>query len=450
MSVPYVRKSIKMDFVLDDALKIANNIIYSKTQRNLTDIETAIIRGAWHKQDYGEIAEENNYTLSYISQDVAPKLWKLLSEGLGEKVKKNNFKEALKRCFQDNSIAKENVPLQDNFGKEESLIITDNYINRPPVESMCYQEISQPGALIRIKAPWKMGKTCLMNKIFDSAVKQSYKTVHLNLLQADECTIKSLDKLLRWLCSSISRRLKLKNNIADFWDEDSSSNDNCTAYFEDYILANIDTTLVLGLDNVDRVFKYQEVAADFFGLLRSWYEDAKFLDDWKKLRLIVAHSTEVYIPLNINQSPFNVGLPIELPEFNLEQVQELAKQYELDKDCILIEKLMAIVGGHPYLLHKAFTDIKNQPKVKIDEFLQTAATEAGLYRNHLLKISQDLQQDSKLIAAMKNVIEEYQPVRIDSEQAFKLHSMGLVHWCGNKIEPRCNLYRLYLHDCLLA
>ena len=439
-----------MEFTLDEALKIANQLIYPQIQRNLTDVETAIIRGAWYKKDYGEIAEENNYTLSYISQDVAPKLWKLLSEALGEKVKKNNFKEALKRCLQDNSNIKENLLLQDNFGKEESLIITDNYINRPPVESICYQDILQPGALIRIKASWKMGKTCLMNKIFDSATKHNYKTVHLNLLQADECTIKSLDKLLRWLCSSISRRLKLKNHVADFWDADSSSNDNCTAYFEDDILANIDTPLVLGLDNVDRVFKYQEVAADFFGLLRSWYEDAKFIDEWKKLRLIVAHSTEVYIPLNINQSPFNVGLPIELPEFNLEQVEDLAKQYGLDQDCILIEKIMAIVGGHPYLLHKAFTNIKNQPKVKLDEFLQTAATEAGLYRNHLRKISQDLQQDAKLVAAMKNVVEEKQPVRINSEEAFKLHSMGLVHWCGNKIEPRCNLYRLYLHDCLLA
>jgi hypothetical protein len=439
-----------MDFILDEALKIANNLIYAKTQRNLTDVETAIIRGAWHKQDYGQIAEENNYTLSYISQDVAPKLWKLLSEVLGEKVKKNNFKEALKRHFISSSTCKENVPLQGNLDKQESLIITNRYINRPPVESTCYQEILQSGALIRIKAPWKMGKTCLMNNIFDFATKQSYKTVHLNMLQASECTIKSLDKLLRWLCSSISRRLKLKNHVADFWDADSSSNDNCTAYFEDYILANIDTPLVLGLDNVDRVFKYQEFAADFFGLLRSWYEDAKFLDDWKKLRLIVAHSTEVYIPLNINQSPFNVGLPVELPEFNIEQVQDLARQYGLEQDSILIEKLMAIVGGHPYLLHKAFTNIKNQSNVTLDEFLQTAATEAGLYRNHLRKISQDLQQDDKLIAAMRNVVEEKQPVRIDSEQAFKLHSMGLVHWCGNKIEPRCNLYRLYLHDCLLA
>ena len=66
------------------------------------------------------------------------------------------------------------------------------------------------------------------------------------------------------------------------------------------------------------------------------------------------------------------------------------------------------------------------------------------------KIYTHLQQDSKLIAAMKNVVEEHRPVRIDSEEAFKLHSMGLVRWCGNEVEPRCNLYRLYLHDYLSA
>lgn len=436
-----------MNFDLNEALKIANNLMYAQIQRNLTDVETAIIKGAWHKQDYGKIAEENKYTLSYISQDVAPKLWKLLSEVVGEKVKKNNFKEALKRHLLSSSTCQENN-LQDNYVKQESLIIDDAYINRPPVESLCYEEILQPGALICIKASWKMGKTSLMNKIFDYGKKQNLKTVPLNLLQADDCTIKNLDKFLRWLCCSISRRLKLENHVADFWDHDSSSNDNCTAYFEDYILANIDTPLVLGLDNVDRVFKYQEVAADFFGLLRSWYEDAKFINDWKKLRLIVAHSTEVYIPLHINQSPFNVGLPIDLPEFNIEQVQDLAIHHGLHKDYILIEKIMAIVGGHPYLLHQAFGNIKNHP-TNLDEFLQTAVTEAGLYRNHLRKISTDLQQDEKLAAAMKNVVEKNQPVRIDSEEAFKLHSMGLVRWCGNEVEPRCNLYRLYFKNSLV-
>lgn len=48
------------------------------------------------------------------------------------------------------------------------------------------------------------------------------------------------------------------------------------------------------------------------------------------MRLVVIHSTEVYVTLQLNQSPFsNVGFPIELPNFNSEQVQELAKRYGL-------------------------------------------------------------------------------------------------------------------------
>ena len=42
------------------------------------------------------------------------------------------------------------------------------------------------------------------------------------------------------------------------------------AYFEDYLLPEIDTPLVLGMDEVDRVFQYTDIVDDFFGLLRAW------------------------------------------------------------------------------------------------------------------------------------------------------------------------------------
>ena len=40
------------------------------------------------------------------------------------------------------------------------------YVERPPIESDCCQQILQPGALIRIKAPEKMGKTLSENTIY--------------------------------------------------------------------------------------------------------------------------------------------------------------------------------------------------------------------------------------------------------------------------------------------
>ncbi|MEO0683863.1 MAG: hypothetical protein AAFY76_02120, partial [Cyanobacteria bacterium J06649_11] len=61
-----------MNFNLDEAIKIANQLIYYKFKRNLTDVEIIILKGAWNKEEYDAIAAKNQYATSYISQDVAP------------------------------------------------------------------------------------------------------------------------------------------------------------------------------------------------------------------------------------------------------------------------------------------------------------------------------------------------------------------------------------------
>ena len=320
------------------------------------------------------------------------------------------------------------------------------YVDRPPIESQCYQEIVRPGALIRIKAPQKMGKTRLINQILDYATARKYRTVRLNLMEPDRETIADLNKFLRWFCCRVTRLLGLEHQVDDRWDEGAGSNDNCNAYFEDCILPNKDSPLVLGLDNVDRLFPYEKVAPDFFSLLRSWYEDANVMDVWKKLRLVIAHSTHDYIPLNINKSPFNVGLPIELPEFNRDQVKRLAERYKIKAK--VVEELMAMVGGHPDLVQEAFIEMKNHPEMKLVDMLRSAPTEAGLYDRHLRERLEYLQKDASLAGVMKMVVEANEPVRVEPDQGFKLHSMGLVRKCDNEVEPRCNLYRLYFRDRL--
>ncbi|NES24433.1 MAG: protein kinase [Symploca sp. SIO3E6] len=322
------------------------------------------------------------------------------------------------------------------------------YIERPPIEAQCYEAILQPGALIRIKAPKQMGKTWLMDKILGDAAREGYKTVPLNLLRADHSVIAHLDKFLRWFCARVSRQLQLPNQLADFWDEDLGSNDNCMSYFEEYLLAKIDTPLVLGLDNVDRVFPYHTVAPDFFGLLRACHEAGNRGEIWQNLRLVVAHSTEIYIPLNVNQSPFNVGLPIELPEFSPEQVQELALKHQLDCNEAQLEQLREMIGGHPDLVQQAFAYLRDYPDTKLEDILAVAPTEAGLYNRHLREHLLALQQDAKLAVAMKKIVNSTSPVRVEVEEAFKLQSMGLVHKQGNEVMPSCLLYRLYFRDRL--
>jgi len=319
------------------------------------------------------------------------------------------------------------------------------YVERPPIELDCYEEILQPGALIRIKAPRQMGKTSLMARIVNHAKEQGYQAIPLNFQRADSQLFTNLDQFLRWFCEQVGRKLKQLKQIDDYW-VGSGSKGKCTAYFEECLLEEIETPLVLGLDEVDRVFPHRQVADDFFALLRSWYESARYGDFtselWEKLRLVVVHSTEVYVPLDINQSPFNVGKNVELLEFNAAQVEDLARRYGLNWADSQIEQLMSLVGGHPYLVRKAFYHLRRQD-LTVEELLQLAPTEAGIYSDHLRRHLLNLQHYPQLEVALRRVVIKNSSVELESELAFKLDSMGLVKLQGNEVMPRCDLYRHY-------
>ncbi|NJM67824.1 MAG: serine/threonine protein kinase [Acaryochloris sp. RU_4_1] len=325
------------------------------------------------------------------------------------------------------------------------------YIERPPIEERCHTAIQQPGALIRIKAPRQMGKTSLIVRVFDQARSHSYQTVLLNLQLAGREVFTSLYQFLQWFCLSITQTLQLPNRLGEYWDDQFPSNYNCTAYFEKYLLREMGSPLVLGLDELDYMFPHAEIARDFFGLLRGWYEQARYGDEngalWSNLRLIVGHSTEVYIPLNVNQSPFNVGLPIELPEFNAEQVGKLAQQYGLSWDVTQTKQLMELVGGHPFLTCRAL-DYLTQEKIALDQLAAIAVTEAGSYRDHLHRHLLHLEEHPELATTFSQVVTASAPVKLLPELAFKLHSMGLVCLQGNHGIPRCYLYRQYFKNCL--
>ncbi|HEY9849050.1 MAG TPA: AAA-like domain-containing protein [Leptolyngbyaceae cyanobacterium] len=325
------------------------------------------------------------------------------------------------------------------------------YIERNPIETRCYETITQPGALIRIKAPRQMGKTSLMARILHHAEQQGSKAIALSLQLANKRVFASSDKFLQWFCASVGQELGMLEQVTNCWElaEMIGSNQCCKAFFERYLLPGIPTTLTLGLDEVDRVFESPEIADDFFGLLRALHEEAKRRDIWKKFRLIVVHSTEVYIPLDINKSPFNVGLPIELPELNAVQVQELARRHGLNwSENHLGEKLMNLVGGHPYLVRLAMYHIARQD-ITLDRLVEEAITEVGIYSDHLRRHLWNLEKYPDLMLAMKDVVTAAQGVRLRSDLAFKLTSMGLVKLEGNHCVARCNLYQQYFRDRLI-
>ncbi|MEO0350549.1 MAG: AAA-like domain-containing protein [Cyanobacteria bacterium P01_A01_bin.15] len=141
------------------------------------------------------------------------------------------------------------------------------------------------------------------------------------------------------------------------------------------------------------------------------------------------------------------GHRLQLDEFSAEQVQGLAQRYGLSASSSQTEALMALVGGHPYLIRKALYHLRRDD-LSINALTETAATEAGIYSDHLRRHLYVLQDYPQLAEAFRQVVTKRRPVDIDAESAFKLESMGLVTLSGNQASPLCEIYREYFQEHL--
>ncbi|MGL5794511.1 MAG: AAA-like domain-containing protein [Waterburya sp.] len=331
------------------------------------------------------------------------------------------------------------------------------YIDRPILESLSYEAIGQPGALLNIRAPKQMGKTSLMTRILAYARTQGDRTVSLNLQLADAEILQNLKRLLQWFCARVSQQLDLPNRrsakrIAEFWDNSLGSKSNATDYFRDILLANLDRPLVIGIDELNQLFAYPDIASEFFLLLRTWSEQAKarVVDNnpWQKLRLVTVHSTEILMPSAINLSLLNTGLVIELTEFTPAQVQELAERWEQEINEQQIEQLITLLGGHPYRLQLAFYYLQQQT-ITLEELLENSEIIFTIYyANHLQQQWWNLQRYPNLLLSFTQIVRQLTPVDCTAEQASQLYKMGLVHLQGSQVSLACELFRPFFRERL--
>ncbi|WP_293225471.1 MULTISPECIES: AAA-like domain-containing protein [unclassified Microcoleus] len=357
-------------------------------------------------------------------------------------------------------FAKYKPELVSNKLKETCGISPDNleevkfyYVERD-CERKCYDKILEDGALIRIKAPQKMGKTLLVDRILDRASEAGYKTALLSFEDSDSEVLGDYRKLLQWLCVTLADLLDLEDKLVEHWNDTLGGiNPNVTKYLERYLFKDFDQPLVLVLEKVDLVFEQATFNVDFCRLLRAWHDTAKRNDRrsaiWKKIRLIVVHATEVYSSLDINSSPLaGVGFTPPLPDFTVDEVKQLARQYrhnwlsEAD-----IQQLMVMFGGYPYLVQTAFAYLQTSESC-LTKLLEISPTAQSPFINHLRELLGKLEECPELIEVYRELVKKNQPMILKTHQTFKLESMGLLRVKNNDCFPRCDLYRQYFSQCL--
>jgi hypothetical protein len=431
----------------EEALEIIEQIL---PPGSLTAAQELVFRRSWLGEEYPAIAREAGYDYSYI-RDIGAQLWRSLSKALKEPVKKKNFRALLQQRFNlqplllkqasvSNSTILPDVP---EFPGGAVRLHSQFYIEHPTVQAKAYTEISKPGSLLRVKASQRMGKSSLLLRIIDRAKTLNYNTVNLDFKQTDSDIFSSLDRFLRWFCTHVSQQLEIEPRLSQYWQKETGSKVSCTLYWTRYLLVQLNAPLLLSFNEFDFILtEHPKLTWEFLMLLQSWHEEARQSNVLQKLRLVIVHSTDIYISPQLGLASLNtIGYPIELPELNLSQVQTLAQKYGLNwATSNSSQRLIDLVGGQPYLLQLALYHLW-AGGLTLDQLLQEAPTLTGIYSDHLQSLLVTLQSNPDLANGLEQVIRDGQITQV--KVAAKLEKLGLVKRQGNLLKLKCKLYHLY-------
>lgn len=109
----------------EEVMEFIETAIAAKTGRQLTKPEKEILKAAWLNQTYNSIADSLYLSVGYI-KDLAYRLWQELSDLIGQKVSKHNFRSLLEK---QNVTDIEENDIEEIENMKENVLIVDDLID---------------------------------------------------------------------------------------------------------------------------------------------------------------------------------------------------------------------------------------------------------------------------------------------------------------------------------
>ncbi|MDJ0695390.1 AAA-like domain-containing protein [Mastigocoleus sp. MO_188.B34] len=318
------------------------------------------------------------------------------------------------------------------------------YVERPS-DAIALRIIQRRGVTITIKGPRQVGKSSLLNRIIDAAVKAGKRVAFLDFQLFNKAALNDPEIFFRRFCFWLADVLEIDDKVDEYWNPALGNSRCCTRYIGRYILKELSQPLVLAMDEVDKVFD-SDFRSDFFGMLRSWHNSRATKQIWKNLDLVLVTSTEPYQLIDdLNQSPFNVGEVMELADFTPEQLADLNQRHNSPFNVNEEKQLMMLLAGHPYLVRKSLYSVASG-QISPAELFANASAEHGLFGDHLRHLLSLLRNKTELIQGLSEVINHNSCK--DKLVFWRLRGAGLVRESGRRVLPRCQLYAGYFQDNL--
>ncbi len=120
----------------EELLGFAEESVHNKIGIYLNDLQRTILITTLQegRKTYDQLAEECGYSPKYVKQDVAPKLWQLLSQAFDQKITKSNLKAILEQqirhqpsVIEQPPAMESSVPVAPTAAEKGTILLVDDH-----------------------------------------------------------------------------------------------------------------------------------------------------------------------------------------------------------------------------------------------------------------------------------------------------------------------------------
>lgn len=319
--------------------------------------------------------------------------------------------------------------------------VDDDYNVVRIYEQILYNRLENNESLIKIKGPSQYGKGILLKSLLIKGKETGYTIILIDFNAWGGSDFNNVELFLKKFCNQCFYR---KNKSRDYEGVDQIWNafeigfkDRTTNYFSKKIIVG-EEKIILAINDIDAIYKYEDISNEFCSLLRYWYnESGQYDNSFENLKMVMTYSSDTIEAITSNnESPFNVGGdPIVIEPFSLEEVSAISRKYDNEISVSTIQYIFETFGGHPYLtknaLSKLYVDL-----IPLNGLKDNLIASNSPFHDHLKKVTH-LIMSNDLNNSIGKIINK---INLTVDEFFKLSAMGIIKGNRNEEEWSNKLY----------
>ncbi|MEM9538511.1 MAG: AAA family ATPase [Cyanobacteria bacterium P01_E01_bin.42] len=216
----------------------------------------------------------------------------------------------------------------------------------------------------------QMGKSSLMVRIMNELRKEGYRCISIDLTGVGgENT--TPDQWYKGIAVEMWRKFKLlkKFKLTPWWKEltDIPAPQRLKQFIEEVVLTEVKqedsdepANIVIFVDEIDCILSLDFPVNDFFALIRSCYNQRAIDPIYDRLTFaLFGSATPSTLIADPQKTPFNIGRPIHLEGFKVNEAQPLLYGLSVNNPQTVLKAIIDWTGGQPFLTQKVCSLIRN-------------------------------------------------------------------------------------------